>query len=246
MARLTGHALSTSWSWSMRLKSAIGALAPTLHGESYMRFHWIRLRPNDRRTPAPHPEADWEVRQACKRTMRFSVIVAFMNDGLGHTATILYRQTRACVSKALDEDLRPLTWKFNTRLNTELQQRATALVLDVHRTVSERWFTRYMAFAIHQPRTPDPWLAVLATAPGGFARQRPGGLPTPDVDARFQATFRTEPSAARIGRDPFESSPSPELPELVAAYPPERHRAARPRPAPTARRISAGSDARPS
>lgn len=152
------------------------------------------------------------------------------------------RWTRDRVSQGLDRDPQPQAWKFNTRLNTALHERAAALVLDVHRTVSERWFARYMGFVIHQPRTPDPWLAVLAPAPSGFSRQRPGGLPTIELDARFRPTFRSEPSADRIGRDPFESHPSPELAALVASNPPQRHRAA----PPTRRRVSAGSDARPS
>jgi hypothetical protein len=195
MAQQTGHAVSTAWSWCLRIKSAIGALKPTLHARPFAIFARIRVRRPHGASPPPHPEAHPANLAACK-DRRF-VSIAFLSDGLGHTA-FMPACTQEEVGLALARNGALLVWRLAEDANRRLLDHGRHLVHEVHRTVSERWLPRYLAFAQNQPNTPDPWDAMVKRAPLGFPRLRPAALPAHRLDDLFRPTHATSKALEKV------------------------------------------------
>jgi hypothetical protein len=182
----------TAWAWSMRVKSAIGALRPNLYGMPFAMFSWYRLRPPHRHSPDPHPHASTAARDAC--ASRHAAAVAFVSDALETAAFV-----RASSPMGAARELRTsMVWEVDEEANGRLHDLATVLLKHVHRTVSERWLARYLAFAAHAPA--DPWVALAQRAPPAFRRIRPAGSPAAALDHRFAPRLQTSPPIDEVCR----------------------------------------------
>ncbi len=185
LARATGHAPSTAWSLSMRIKSAVAAHAPRLHGLVWSVTRPLPVRPPHPKSPEAHPMAHLDAIESCND--HALAYVTAVSDALGNTTFVPASSPDGASHRLQNASV----WAVEDDHNLALLLRATRLVLEVHRTVSERWLPRYLGFVAQVSRIEDLWLALVQPAPRCFRDLRPAAQPPHVYDGRLLPTHRT-------------------------------------------------------